>query len=67
METNLIKQGLKERRIKIKDIASQLGVSGVAVTLVLHGRSTSARITAAINAALSQPVPDANSKEEKAA
>jgi len=70
MEINLIKQKLKESKIKPVQIARQLGVSPSAVHLVMAGKSTSARIQNLISESINKPVseiwPEISTKEETA-
>ena len=58
MNSHLIKQELKERKVKMVDIASILGVSHTAVSLVIKGTSNSARIRKAISLAIGMPVSE---------
>ncbi len=47
---------LKRRGVKVKDIANQFGVSGPAVSQVIHGKDSSRRISEAIAKAIGMPV-----------
>lgn len=58
MNSYLIKQELKERKVKMVDIAKFLGVSHVAVSLVIKGTSKSARIREVISSTLGKPVSE---------
>jgi predicted DNA-binding protein YlxM (UPF0122 family) len=65
MNDNLTtKQKLKKRKVNMAEIARSLNVSRVAVYLVVEGKSKSARITQAIEEAISKPVPETTTKEK---
>jgi transcriptional regulator with XRE-family HTH domain len=70
MNSEEIKKILKEKRIKITDIASDLGVSQPTVSLTIKGTTVSSRIRAAIAEACGKPVseiwPDTKPQEEAA-
>jgi len=64
MDTNLIKQQLKERNLRMADIARALQVTPVAVWLTIKGTSKSARITKAIEEAINKPIPKQSTEEQ---
>jgi len=49
---------LKRQKINVKDIASNLGVSGPAVSMVIHGHYASRRISQAIADAIGRPLAE---------
>ena len=49
---------LKQRGIKVKSIATQLGVSGPAVSQVIHGKYSSSRVSQAIADAIGLPLEE---------
>lgn len=56
MRPNKIKAILVEKGVTVTSIAKRLGVSQPTVTLTIQGKTTSARIRAAIAEAIGQPV-----------
>jgi predicted transcriptional regulator len=64
MKGYIIRQMLADNKIKVNDIAKQLGVSHVAVSKVIHGKSRSNRVSNAIAAAVNKPVADLWPEEE---
>lgn len=66
-----IRQLMKNKCIKVNDIARMLNVSHVAVSNVIHGKNKSARISEAVSMAVGKPVselwPDEQSTTQEAA
>lgn len=64
MNSEDIKKILKQKRIKIVDIANDLGVSQPTVSLTIKGTTVSAKVRTAIAQAIGKPVekiwPDSN-------
>lgn len=58
MDSYLIKQALKENKVKMVDIARLLDVSHAAVSLVIKGTSKSSRIRKTISLAVGKPVSE---------
>jgi len=53
-----IKKELKANKVKLIDIAGDLGVTHVSVSLVIAGRSTSRRISQAVADAIGRPLAE---------
>lgn len=66
MKATEIKDALRENGVKLVDIAGQLGVSHVSVSLVISGRSTSRRIAAAVADAIGSDLEDVFPKYSRA-
>jgi predicted transcriptional regulator len=64
MKGYIIRQMLADNKIKVNDIAKQLGVSHVAVSKVIHGKSRSNRVSNAIAKAVNKSVSDLWPEEE---
>jgi len=58
MKGSDIRQLMKDKNIKVNDIARMFNVTHVAVSNVIHGKNKSARISEAIATAIDLPVSE---------
>jgi predicted transcriptional regulator len=64
MKGYFIRQLLADKKVKVNDIAKDLGVSQVVVSRVIHGQTKSFRVKSAIAQAVNKPVSDLWPEEE---
>ena len=65
MKGFIIRQLMADKKVSVKMIAEKTGTSSQAVSLVIHGKSTSRRVSQAVADAIGKPLEEVFPKYRK--